>query len=949
MIKIELKPLFSRLNDYCRRSLEDAAGLALSRGHYEISIEHLLSKLLDDPHADAALIVNQLDIDVGRLRAQVDAQINALRTGNGGRPVFSPLLAEWVQDAWVVASVTLDQPVIRGAALLIALRLAGRSYGAGARYAETLGALREEALLEAFDACAGLSIETLSSAASTDGADGKSSAAHSGGSSAIARFCEDFTAKAAAGKIDPVFGRDREIRQMLDILARRRKNNPILVGDPGVGKTAVVEGLAMRIVEGDVPEFLANVRLLGLDMGLLEAGASVKGEFENRLRGVIDEVKASTTPIVLFIDEAHMLVGAGAQAGGGDAANLLKPALARGELRTIAATTWAEYKKYFEKDPALARRFQLVKLDQPDVPTSVQILRGLKDRYEAAHGVAIRDDALIAAAELSARYVTGRQLPDKAVDLLDTAAARVKIGLGVKPFHMEELERGLLGLERERVALTRDAAHGHGEHAQRLDELAVERAAKEAELAALRERWAAEQSAARRVFDARAALARHDAQVVDAPASGAGSSSQATAPAQHEAQGKQVDREGAEAGDVSVPAPLLSVPSDESRLRLSAELAAAQAALADTQQGAPLLFTDVSPDAVARVVSDWTGVPLGKLQRDRASMSLSLADALRQRIRGQDWALETIASMLKSSSSGLRDPEQPLGVFLLVGPSGVGKTESAMAVADHMFGGEQALVTINMSEFLERHSVSRLVGSPPGYVGYGEGGVLTEAIRQRPFSVVLLDEVEKAHLDVVNLFYQVFDKGTLNDGEGREIDFRNTVVFLTSNLASAEISSIIASEGDSPVDMETLVERIRPVLSQHFKPALLARMTIVPYRTLAASALGGIVKLKLARIAARLLASSGVELLVDDAVADEIAQRCTEVETGARNVDFILRKHLMPRMSDLLLEAMADGRTLKFINVCTDGQGGWNVTGGEATEELAGLDPVQTEGVAAHG
>ncbi|MFP3587678.1 type VI secretion system ATPase TssH [Paraburkholderia sp. SIMBA_055] len=937
MIKIQLKPLFSRLNDYCRKSLEDAAGVALSRGHYEISIEHLLLKLLDDPHADVALLVGKFDIDVARLRAQVDAQVGTLKAGNGGRPVFSPLLTEWVQDAWLVASVTLAETAIRSGALLLALLSAGRYYGAGARYADTLGALGEDAVLAQFDACVESSIETPAGA-SGNGAAADQAAARRDGSSAIARFCEDFTAKATAGKIDPVFGRDREIRQMLDILARRRKNNPICVGDPGVGKTAVVEGLAMRIIEGDVPDFLANVRLLGLDLGLLEAGASVKGEFENRLRGVIDEIKASTTPIILFIDEAHMLIGAGGQAGGGDAANLLKPALARGELRTIAATTWAEYKKYFEKDPALARRFQLVKLDEPDVPTSVQILRGLKDRYEASHGVTIRDDALIAAAELSARYVTGRQLPDKAVDLLDTAAARVKIGLGVKPFHMEELERGLLGLERERLALVRDAGYGHRDHSERLDEISAERREREEELAALRQHWETEKAAVKRVFDARAALKQLTAS--EAPTVGTDG---VPADAQHEAEAAD-----AVAADAA-PRHTASIPDDSAAVRLAAELTDAQKALADTQQGAPLLFTDVGPDVVARVVSDWTGVPLGKLQRDRASMSLALADTLKQRIRGQDAGLETIASMLKSSSSGLKDPLQPLGVFLLVGPSGVGKTETAMAVADHMFGGEQALVTVNMSEFQERHTVSRLVGSPPGYVGYGEGGVLTEAVRQRPYSVVLLDEVEKAHLDVVNLFYQVFDKGTLNDGEGREIDFRNTVVFLTSNLASAEISALLARQAEPPLATETLVEQIRPVLSKHFKPALLARMTIVPYGTLPTTALAGIVKLKLSKIAARLTASNGVELLIDDEVADEIAQRCTEVETGARNIDFILRKHLMPRMSDLLLEAMAEGKTISVIHVSTDGQGGWQFHAGESLSELAAARPEVVEGVADHG
>ncbi|WP_152693242.1 AAA family ATPase, partial [Caballeronia mineralivorans] len=502
MMQVELKPLFARLNERCKTSLEDAAGLALSRAHYEISIEHLLLKLFDDPRCDVPMLCAHFDIDLARIRAVLDEQLADFKSGNAGRPVFSPLLTEWVQDAWLAASVTLGESRIRSGALLVALLGRAGYYTAGSRYGEALRSIKPDALVSSFDALTADSSEHIES---REGATGESVSGARGGDSALARFCEDFTAKAAAGKIDPVFGRDGEIRQMLDILARRRKNNPICVGDPGVGKTAVVEGLALRIAEGDVPDFLKNARLLGLDLGLLEAGASVKGEFEKRLRAVIDEIKAATQPIILFIDEAHMLIGAGGPAGGGDSANLLKPALARGELRTIAATTWAEYKKYFERDPALARRFQLVKLDEPDVPTAIQILRGLKERYEASHGVTIRDDALVAAAQLSDRYITGRKLPDKAVDLLDTAAARVKIGLGVKPFVVESVERALMGLEREYVALSRDAAYGHGEHIERLAAIDAERAEKAAALSVLRERWEHEKAAVQRVFGARAA------------------------------------------------------------------------------------------------------------------------------------------------------------------------------------------------------------------------------------------------------------------------------------------------------------------------------------------------------------------------------------------------------------------------------------------------------------
>lgn len=888
MIQVELKPLFARLNVFSTRALENAAGLTLSRNHYEITVEHLLRQLLDDPHGDVALILAHFELDPLRFAAQLDDGLAQLKNGNPGRPVFSALLTEWVQDAWLVASLIVGSGRIRGGTLLLALVTRLGYYSAGTRYGEMLKGISRERLGNEFaNIVAGSSegpLEDLQAgvASATDA----STPAGGRREDNISRFCEDLTAKAAAGRIDPVFGRDSEIRQMIDILARRRKNNPIAVGEPGVGKSAVVEGLALAINQGDVPDFLRNTRLLSLDLGLLEAGASVKGEFENRLRGVIDEIKASTTPIILFIDEAHMLIGAGGAAGGSDAANLLKPALARGELRTIAATTWAEYKKYFEKDPALARRFQLVKLDEPDVKTAALILRGLKSHYEKVHGVSVRDDAIVAAAELSDRYITGRLLPDKAVDLLDTASARVRIGLDTRPAGLETLERRQAALLREREALQRDRNDGHPVDQERLDSIEQELAGLQAEHDVLKDRWTAERDAARRVLQARRQIAQGE------PPS---------------------DSEPGANGSDSEDWP--------------AELADARATLAKLQGDDPLVFTEVNPDAIAKVVSDWTGVPLGKVLRDAAGGVLSLADNLKTRIHGQDAAVDTIAEMLKAAQSGLRDPQQPLGVFLLVGPSGVGKTESALAVADHLFGGEQALTAIAMSEFQEKHTVSRLVGSPPGYVGYGEGGVLTEAVRKRPYSVVLLDEVEKAHLDVVNLFYQVFDKGALSDGEGRQIDFSNTVVFLTSNLATDEITALCA---DGRPDPDSLVDKIRPVLSRHFKPALLARMTIVPYFTLPAEHLMGIVRLKLSRLASRLLASSKVRLSFSEAVVSAIAERCTEVESGARNIDFILRKSLTPRLSDVLLGALADQRVLTAIDVDLNPDGGWRIDAREA-------------------
>lgn len=874
---VEFKSLVDRLNTTCRDALENAAGICLNRTHYEITIEHMLVRLLDNPQSDVQLILKQAGIDPGRTQRALEQAIEGFKSGNSGRPQFSALLPELFADAWLIASVDLYENSIRSGALLAAF-IARASFYASGSYTALLADLDKNKTVDLIGQIAGASRESAEAAPAGGGAPSHTSD-NSRGGTAIERFCEDFTAKAKAGKIDPVFGRDPEIRQMVDILARRRKNNPICVGDPGVGKTAVIEGLAVRVAEGDVPEILKGVTILGLDMGALEAGAGVKGEFENRLRGVITEIKASTTPIILFIDEAHTLIGAGGSAGTSDAANLLKPALARGELRTIAATTWSEYKKYFEKDAALARRFELVKLDEPTVDMAVQILRGLKDRYEQVHKVIIRDDALIAAAELSNRYITGRQLPDKAIDLLDTACARIKVNLSSKPDFIEDRERQLQMLEREKNGLLRDADNRIKINPERLEEIETETARITAELNELQARFNAQSDAAHQVLALR--RARADATH--------------TAPADNNAQ-----------------------DTTES------DLIAAEQALAELQAEEKLIFVDVSPDTVAKVVSDRTGVPLGKMMRDQAAAALALESTLGERIKGQDFALSTIAEVMKSARSGLRDPDQPMGIFLLVGPSGTGKTETALSVADTMFGGEHSIVSINMSEFQEKHTVSRLVGSPPGYVGYGEGGVLTEAVRQRPYSVVLLDEVEKAHLDVVNLFYQVFDKGVLSDGEGREINFRNTVVFLTSNLALDVITEMCS--GDEPPPMAAIQSAIRPILSNHFKPALLARMTVVPFVTLKGNALRGIVELKLKKLAKRMRQSNKIQLDVTDAVIDTITARCTEVDTGARNIDFILRGSVLPMLSNTLLARMSDATALSRATLDIDASGQFTAT-----------------------
>lgn len=900
---VDFAPLVSRLNTSCRGALENAAGTCLSRTHYEITVEHLMARLLEDPMGDIQLILKQAGIDPGRVMRALDQTIESFKTGNGGKPQFSPLLPELFADGWLIASVELFENRIRSGALFAAFVSRLSFYGIDS-YTKLLDGLNKEKVMGLLGQVAATSREAGESGPMGNETGSGAGAAAQGdkAGSALQRFCEDFTAKARAGKIDPVFGRDPEIRQMVDILARRRKNNPICVGDPGVGKTAVIEGLAVRVIEGDVPDILKDVTILGLDMGALEAGAGVKGEFENRLRGVINEIKASTKPILLFIDEAHTLIGAGGAAGTNDAANLLKPALARGELRTIAATTWSEYKKYFEKDPALARRFELVKLDEPTVEMTVQILRGLKSRYEEVHQVIVRDDALHAAAELSHRYITGRQLPDKAIDLFDTACARIKVNLSSKPDFIEDRERQLQMLEREKLGLLRDQDNGVGVDLERLAAIAKEQESIAETLAELQARFDKELQTARTVVSLRQERAQLKKDHAQATATALGA---AAVPAANTLGVSAVSASTPDGAASASATPEANEQTATSRTldQVEQEIRKAEAILAELQSKEKLVFIEVAPDTIAKVVSDRTGVPLGKMMRDHAASALALEQSLEARIKGQGHAMAAISEVLKSASSGLRDPDQPMGVFLLAGPSGTGKTETALSVADMMFGGEQSIVTINMSEFQEKHTVSRLVGSPPGYVGYGEGGVLTEAVRQRPYTVVLLDEVEKAHLDVVNLFYQVFDKGILSDGEGREINFRNTVVFLTSNLALDVITELCS--GDERPDPSVVMAAVRPILSNHFKPALLARMTVIPFYTLPKDALRGIVDLKLKKVINRMVANNKIALEITTPARDAITARCTEVETGARNIDFILKGTVLPLLSNSLLESMA--------------------------------------------
>lgn len=873
-VGVDIASLFEKSNDFVTVALNNAAGNAVRRGHYEVTIEHLLLACMTEPQSDIPIALETYGADIEKARRAINSAVDGFRNGNGGRPVFSPLLVELMEAAWLVASVDLGLNQIRSGALLIAFLRKPAVYTQG-EYSREFSAVNRESLLKDFAKVARESKET--SIVLPDAPASKGGSAAAGGESFIAKFCEDFTAKAKAGKIDPVFGRDAEIRQMVDILARRRKNNPILVGEPGVGKTAVLEGLALRIVQGDVPDTIKDSVLLSLDMGLLEAGASVKGEFERRLKGVLDEIKASERPIILFIDEAHMLVGAGGQAGGSDAANLMKPALARGEIKTCAATTWKEYKKYFEKDAALARRFQLVALDEPSVRTAALILRGIRASYEKAHGVLIRDDAIEASADLSARYIGGRFLPDKAIDLLDTACARVKVSLSAKPAPLEDAERARQASERELEGLRRDMTNGAEVDEKRVAELKEEIAKYAEEEKRLKNSWDEEKLAAEEYITRRTAMLEAVKAASDA------------------AKSEQGPQEEAKIDE--------SAPTDEESARSEFEKAKEKYEAIHGQNR--LVHVEVTAETVAQVVSDWTGIPTGRMASRQAAVAQELDKLLGERIKGQDAALHTIARTIQASTAGLASPDRPLGVFLLAGPSGVGKTETGLALAELLFGDSRSVISINMSEFQEKHTVSRLIGSPPGYVGYGEGGMLTEAVRRKPYSVVLLDECEKAHIDVMNLFYQVFDKGTLTDGEGKEVSFKNTIIMLTSNLAAETIQSL--TTGSVAVDEQTLEQSIRPELSRHFRPALLARMTVVPYRSLNEDAMKLIAEAKLGSIVKRLKANNGVELSVAPEVTEQIVARCTETETGARNIEAILAGSVLPKLAHRMLERMSGG------------------------------------------
>ncbi|MFQ5462498.1 MAG: type VI secretion system ATPase TssH [Phycisphaerae bacterium] len=897
----DLRKLLPRFDKACTTCFQGATSLCVSRTHYEVNPDHLLLRLLDDTSGDVTRILETFKVDRAQIRRALQHILEELRTGHRGRPALSPKVVELFQASAVMADETGIERIRPG--LLLLAFLLNPTHSRVNEFTQELERIDVDQLRDHFH-----EIVLGSTAADVEG--GPAEVAGGGGApmdgSALQKFTIDLTAKAEAGEIDPVFARDHEIRQMIDIFARRRKNNPILVGEPGTGKTAIVEGLALRIVKGDVPPTLRGVKLIALDMGLLQAGASVKGEFENRLKNVIKEIKGSEEPIITFIDEAHTLIGAGGAAGGGDAANLLKPALARGELRTCAATTWAEYKKYFEKDAALERRFQLVRCDEPSVEDAIVMLRGLKEKYEKHHKVLVLDDAVSAAASLSKRYISGRFLPDKAVDLLDTAAARVCVALSTPPAKLDDLDRELSHLDTAITAIQRDEASGVSPEAGVLDDLRHQREQLLEDREKLDERWKREREAVQNVIALRARLTGH-------------------APGDHEGKAEDDGQDNAGATGRSEPE---AEPLDEAALR--AEIDQAMAALETMQGDEPLLHPQVDAGAVADVVSDWTGIPIGNMVKDEIEATLNMEDRLRVRVVGQDHALSIISQKLRTAKAGIGNPDQPMGVFLCVGPSGVGKTELALAVADLLFGGEQFLTSINMSEFMEKHTVSQLKGSPPGYVGYGEGGVLTEAVRQHPYSVVLLDEIEKAHPDVMNLFYQVFDKGNLADGEGRVINFKNTVIIMTSNLGTDAIQNMC--ESGEEVDIEDLKEAIYPHLREHLKPALVARMTVIPFFTLGEAVLQNIARLKLAKLGRRVTAVHKMAFNVEETVYPAMAAQCTQVDIGARQIDHLIDQAITPGLSIALLEKMTQETMPVSVTMGVNGAGEFVYTFEEATD-----------------
>ncbi|QJD89015.1 type VI secretion system ATPase TssH [Duganella dendranthematis] len=867
-MNLNLKTLIGKLNDTTRLAATRAASICVALGQYEVEVEHLLLALLEQERSDVVLIARQCGANIEALEADLHQEISQFKTGSTRTPVFSRHLPLLLENAWLIASLATPPAPIRSAHLLVALLTEPELEQLAQRASQQFAKIPIDEVKHQLQKYTHGSQEETTAAPDT-AAEPLTGIPQAGSprTPALDQYTTSLTRQARDGKLDPVIGREKEIRQVVDILLRRRQNNPILTGEAGVGKTAVVEGLALRVAAGDVPVSLKDVEIRLLDMGLLQAGASVKGEFENRLKNVIDEVKQSPHAIILFIDEAHTMIGAGGTAGQNDAANLLKPALARGELRTIAATTWSEYKKYFEKDAALARRFQVVKVDEPDEDIASAMLRAMAPLMEQHFGIRIRDEAVTEAVRLSHRYISGRQLPDKAVSLLDTACARVALAQSGTPALLEDAARQMERIASEISALQReeDGKAPQQRAQQRLQQLQAEHAALAEEHARHAERWQREQSIV-------AAITR-----------------------QRTADGS------------------------------AAEVRALKEELLALQGETPMVPLEVDGVTVAAIVSGWTGIPLGKMVKDEINTVLRLQDALQSRILGQSHAMAAVAQRVRTARANLDDPNKPKGVFLFVGPSGVGKTETALALADLLYGGERKLLTINMSEYQEAHSVSGLKGSPPGYVGYGQGGVLTEAVRRNPYSVVLLDEIEKAHPDILELFFQVFDKGVMDDAEGREIDFRNTIIIATANAGSATIMQACLNQETLP-QPEELEALLRPQLVKHFKPAFLGRVKVVPYYPIPDAVLSGIITLKLARIAQRIRAHHHAEFTYDASLVNAVLARCTEVDSGARNVDHILNGTLLPEIAQAVLEKMAQEEPITQIKVGANSKGQFKYT-----------------------
>lgn len=883
----DTKTLIQKLNSPLKKALEEAAQHCISLTHFTVEIEHFLLKINENLETDWAVILKAFDIDGMVLAQQLEETLEKFKRGNSRTPAFSPLLLKLIEEAWIITSLTLESSKIRSSAVLLALLEAEGLKGVLIDSCPILLTIPRLVLRQELPAILNYTFEEENHKGGQEGKKYDAEDIKKGKSSykteALDLYTQDLTEAARKGTIDPVTGREGEIRQIIDILMRRRQNNPILTGEAGVGKTAVVEGFALKIAAGEVPPPLQNVSVRSLDVGLLEAGAGLKGEFEQRLKSVISEVQASPNPIILFIDEAHTLIGSGGNGGQNDAANLLKPALARGELRTIAATTWAEYKKYFEKDAALSRRFQVVKVEEPDEEKAILMLRGLLKKLETHHRVRIEEEALVAAVKLSNRYIAGRKLPDKAVSVLDTACARVAVAHNAIPEPLEVLIYQEQALIIEKKVLLREEALGH-EHRDQLQKIDEDLCAIQADKELMQQQWEQEK--------------KHVAEICSL-----------------EKELEKQMEDGSKISDQQV----------QEKKRLLKELEKDLDSMRKNFDKKTLLFMEdglvpprVTADVIASVISGWTGIPLGKMIKDEIQTVLTLKEALEERIVGQPHALDGIARRMRTYKAGLDEPGKPIGVFLLVGPSGVGKTETAHALSDILYGGEKALITINMSEYQEAYTVSTLKGSPPGYVGFGQGGVLTEAVRRNPYSVVLLDEIEKAHPDVIELFYQVFDKGILEDSEGVEVDFKNTVILLTSNTGSEKLMAFYDKDEVREKGIEELFEVVRPDLVEMFKPAFLGRLVVIPYQPLGEDYISKIVKLKLEKIQQRFLETHKAMLSFDEEVIQTITERCKEVESGARGIDTILTQNLLPGLSSHILERIIEGVEYKKVHISLD-------------------------------